>query len=181
MPSLKPPKTNETKKLKTTLPKTHYHYTLNKGLQELNGLKKSISKIGFKHNMGQELISHIQLCVEELIVNIVSYGFQEGGEVKIELDFQILDDHIHLSLSDNGKPFNPTLFPGEATGKQKKKPHHLKDIKPGGLGLILVKGFMDHIQYSHQEGWNRLTLKKKIKKFPGERPTKNTRPPGGLS
>ena len=152
--------------MKTTPSKNHYQYTLNRGLQELKGLKNFISEMGLKHNLKQELTSHIKLCVEELIVNIVSYGFQKGGQPKIKLSIQILNTHIHLCLTDNGKPFNPTLWP---RARVRKKPQSLKDLKPGGLGLTLVRGFMDHIHYSHQEGWNKLTLKKQIKNLsPGK-------------
>ena len=143
---------------KTKALKHSYHYSLNHDLNKINTLKHQLSHIGLKHQVRPQIVSHLQLCLEELIVNIISYGFVSSKKKpQIEISIHIHSHHIQMEVKDNATAFNPLkhvpLSPQAPT---------LQNTPLGGVGLKLVKGFMDDIQYSFQTGFNRLTLIKKL-------------------
>ena len=64
------------------------------------------------------------------------------------------DDAVTFELRDEGKPFDPTAADTgdvvEATKQQKM----------GGLGIHLIRHYMDEICYERQNNQNVLTMKK---------------------
>jgi anti-sigma regulatory factor (Ser/Thr protein kinase) len=96
---------------------------------------------------------HIELAMEECIVNIMNYAFSgKPGDITVECS--VLDNGIEITVSDNGTPFNPL---------KKEDPDltlPIEERKVGGLGIYLVKNLMDEISYSRGNGSNVLVMKK---------------------
>lgn len=95
----------------------------------------------------------IDLIVEEIVVNIINYGFadRDGGVITVTIADQSSDRAV-LAFIDNGIPFNPL---------EKEPPDtqaSLENRQPGGLGVFLVKQIASAIHYDRKDGFNRLTL-----------------------
>ncbi len=97
----------------------------------------------------------IELCVEEIFVNIANYAYAKR-ENDVLVTMKQEGDVLTLQFIDHGIPFDPL--------KQKTP-----DIKAaarereiGGLGIFLVREKMDDVQYDYQNGKNILTMKKRI-------------------
>ena len=133
-----------------------YNLTLNNSLSELKNLKNFINRVSLKHNIPKEIISHIQLSLEELIVNIISYNYKDKFNHTIKLKIKFNTKRLIFYLMDEGEPFNPLMFTSQDTHSD------LKKKKIGGLGILLAKNFMDHISYSYKSGFNNLTMIKKL-------------------
>lgn len=95
----------------------------------------------------------LELAVEEIFVNIVSHAYG-GREGTVELTLEVFPaDHLELTVSDSGPPFNPlTLPPVEVVSPEKE----------GGLGIHLMKQCVDEIRYARSKEKNTLHL---IKRF----------------
>ena len=99
-------------------------------------------------------IDQIELALEEWLVNIINYSFPNGGgEVCLECSLQ--DSFFVITLSDDGIPFNPL----EKADPDISVPVDEREI--GGLGIFLIKNLMDEVAYRYENGYNKLTLKKK--------------------
>jgi len=111
-----------------------------------------------ENSLSGRIIYDISLCLDELITNIISYGFQDKAKHTIEVQFHLKEHEIKLVFIDDGVEFNPEL---------KEDPVHLKhsvEERPiGGLGIYLVKKLMDIIKYRRVEDKNILTLTKFLK------------------
>jgi len=59
-----------------------------------------------------------------------------------------------LIFSDNGRPFNPLEYAEPDTTSP------LEEREEGGLGLLIVKKTMDTMNYSYNNGVNRLEFSK---------------------
>lgn len=112
--------------------------------QELTGLK-----------CPEKLVNKIEICAEEIFVNISKYAYMEREE-DVTVGMKCEDGELTLKFTDHGIPFNPLV---------KKDPDITKPAEEreiGGLGIFIVKKTMDDVQYEYQNGMNILTMKKKI-------------------
>ncbi len=105
------------------------------------------------HNASMKFTNQILLCIEEIYVNIYSYAYKDGGEVKLKMISE--DNEITLQFIDSGIPFNPL---------ENKDPDiklKAEERNAGGLGIFLVKKIMDDVSYEYANGCNILTMRKK--------------------
>ncbi len=97
-------------------------------------------------------LTTIELVIEEILSNIILYGFkkQYNGVIHIQLD--IKDQNTAITIKDNGTAFNPL---------EQQDPDLIPDLdlrEAGGLGIFFVRKLVKKILYSREQGWNKLTL-----------------------
>lgn len=96
----------------------------------------------------------LELAIEEIFVNIVSYANAES----IKVTSNVSEDPLMITIRfiDDGVQFNPLE-------KEDADVHLDLDEKPiGGLGLILVKNNVNEISYEYIDNKNALTIKKTL-------------------
>ena len=89
----------------------------------------------------------ISIAVEEVFVNIANYSYEEKGMA--EISWEITPERgFFVTFLDEGIPFNPL--------KKKEPDIHTPPQKrpPGGMGIFLVKKWMDGVSYEYKEGKN---------------------------
>ena len=94
----------------------------------------------------------IDLVIEEIVVNIVNYGFKGIKNGIIDITINESDHNIILEISDNGVAFNPL---------EKKQPDVTAGLDkriPGGLGIFFVKQIAEEIQYTRKDNKNMIRL-----------------------
>ncbi len=98
-------------------------------------------------------ISHrVKLVVEELVVNVIQHGFDDGGHHKILLDIRTESDGIAVVVEDDGKAFDLRKAVSPAV-------HELSEAgKSGGLGVTIVKKMARDISYERVDGKNRVRV-----------------------
>jgi anti-sigma regulatory factor (Ser/Thr protein kinase) len=105
------------------------------------------TELGFK----QKRIREIELAVEEAIVNICNYAYQ-NGEGDVEMICRDEGGLFIIAIEDYGKPFNILTLP---------EPDVTADIMERnirGLGVFLINKFMDDVDYCREADKNRLSL-----------------------
>jgi len=93
----------------------------------------------------------INLVVEELFINMVRHN--EGGGDRITLSIERRNDRVHLELVDfDVEPFDPE------TAEVPPVDAGIKDRRPGGLGIYLVKKMVDDLKYEYETGNRRMRI-----------------------
>ena len=136
--------------------KKKYSFELKSDLSELDSLCQNLETFGKKFGFPKKLIFEINLALDELFTNIISYGFQDNKEHIIKVTLIPENDHLCLCVEDDGKPFNPIDFetPDVACS--------VEECRIGGLGIHIMKKLMDEICYERCNDKNVLNLKKRI-------------------
>ena len=98
----------------------------------------------------------IHLVTEELVVNVASYAYPDGADDYLDVEIIRDEGHITLRFRDGGVPFNPL----EREAPDTSLPIEERPI--GGLGIYLVRQFMDTVEYEYTNGENILTVMKKV-------------------
>jgi len=113
-----------------------------------NFVKKRISHI----NNDESKLYMIDLLIEEIVVNIINYGFKEAEEGFINVMVDTANEDLVVEISDNGIPFSPL---------DQKAPDlsiNIENRHPGGLGIFLVKQIAKDIEYVRKNNNNILRL-----------------------
>ena len=89
----------------------------------------------------------IVLAGDEAVTNIMRHTYQNAADKTIQLSGDITDGHLHLRLRDHGEHVDYAAMKGRA----------LDDVKPGGLGLHLLKtvfSVVEHIPLPEGNEWH---------------------------
>ncbi len=99
---------------------------------------------------------NLNLVLEELVTNIIFYGYEDQNEHEINIHFTFDDNRIEIVLVDDAKEFNLLL----AAEPEFNTP--IEEMKIGGLGIHLVKKIMNEIKYERSDNKNILKLVKNL-------------------
>ncbi len=119
---------------------------------ELNEIVAAVEGMAEREKWSPELVFRVQLAIEEVVLNVMDYGYDEGVH-EFELILTSEADTLTIEVVDDGRPFDPlndVPTPDlEAT---------VEERKVGGLGIHLVRTMMDQVNYRREQGRNYLTL-----------------------
>lgn len=94
----------------------------------------------------------IEIACEEALINIIEHAYK-GSQGHIELSMQVSKDCIIIEISDKGPPFNPLL---DKKDMDSSLPLEKREV--GGLGIPIMKKYMDEVRYERKGNSNVLTL-----------------------
>ena len=113
-----------------------------------------LKKFCAENGLPDKILFDLNLSLDELVTNIISYGFDDTEEHDINITIEKIDDGVEIKLVDDGAEFNPLNEHDPKIGAA------LEEMEVGGLGIYFVKNKMDEIHYERQLGKNILKLKK---------------------
>ena len=126
-------------------------------LTEITRLNKSFNEFAQNNNIDKSISGKINIVFDELLNNTISYAYPDDLEHYIEVKIDLPSDRLTISIIDDGIPFNPFQFKSPDTSLA------LEDREIGGLGIHLVKSFMDKVTYNRGINKNIITLVKNLK------------------
>ena len=121
-------------------------------ISSLSAIQEFVEQICGRAGFSVEQTIQINIAIEELVVNIISHGFEDPSGEVIEMEVDDEADKLTLRLIDSGMPFDPI------TAKEADTAASLEDRPIGGLGLTLVKNFTDQVDYKNENNQNILSL-----------------------
>ncbi len=136
--------------------KKSYSFELKSSLSELDRLCENLEIFGQKFGFSKKLIFEINLALDELFTNIISYGFKDDEEHVIKVTLTPDKEELCLCIEDDGMPFNPIDFETPDVSCS------VEECKIGGLGIHIMKKLMDDVCYERCGEKNVLNLKKKL-------------------
>ncbi len=132
--------------------------TLPNNIEKVPELAAFVDEVCEGLNFDVSLTMSINLAIEEAVVNVMNYAYPLGQTGYINIEAQANDERLKITISDNGKSFDPTA-------KKEVDTSLSAEERPiGGLGIHLVRHIMDSINYERVNGKNVLTLRKKLPK-----------------
>lgn len=126
--------------------------TIGNALPALPPLMITVNRFLTEHAMPQEAIFRVNLAIEEIVTNIIKYGYDDTNAHVIKVFLDLSPVIIHLRLEDDGHSFNPLQAPEPDIHLP------LNQRKIGGLGLHLVREIVGHIAYRREKDVNILEM-----------------------
>lgn len=104
----------------------------------------------------ESALYEIELAVDEACANVVHHAYEEGETGDMEVSCHMDGSDFVVQVRDWGRAFDPGAVPEPDV----KAP--LEERSLGGLGLFLIKQFMDQVQFTIDPvNGNTLTMVKK--------------------
>lgn len=132
--------------------------TIDAERENLDKVLEFINTELFKFGCEEDIMTKIDIAVEEIFVNISSYAYEEKGDVEVSCKVYPDNLTVEIELKDSGIPYNPL----ERENPDVDMPIEKRGI--GGLGIFITKRLMDDVRYKFENGKNVLIICKKINK-----------------
>lgn len=133
--------------------------TLPNDINEIPRLAEFVESICEKIGFDPLTSMQVNLAIEEAVVNVMNYAYPPGtiGNVDIQAAVNAQRTALSIRIVDSGTPFDPTTQ-GEADTTLSAEERSI-----GGLGIHMIRHYMDDVAYERTDGKNILTLTKHIK------------------
>lgn len=136
----------------------HRCLTLGNDVEEVVELTAFVNSICQDLKMNETATTYTTLAVEEAVVNVMKYAYPDREPSHIILEAEANDLMLTFILHDKGMPFDATKA-AEVDVEQQAEQR-----VEGGLGIHLMRHYMDHISYERKNDENILTMQKIIEK-----------------
>ncbi len=104
------------------------------------------------NNISSTANQKVDLAIDDLINNIISYGYKDDNVHTIDIAFKRMENELIIVIEDDAVPFNP--FDAETDDSHLS----IEERGIGGLGIHLVKNLMHSCQYQRKANKNVVAL-----------------------
>lgn len=99
----------------------------------------AVEKLGFP----DDACGQVMLAVDEAVTNIIRHGYPDRDDGPIDITFTADESDptraaFTIVVEDEGEQIEPTRIKGR----------DLDDVRPGGLGVHIIREVMDHVTYA---------------------------------
>jgi len=103
---------------------------------------KGLAECLHASNFSDEDIFAVHLAIEEAFINAVKHGNKMEPGKAVKIDYMVEHDKIEICMTDEGPGFDPIVIPDPRYGDNL--------YKPAGRGMLLMRSFMDVVEYSER-------------------------------
>ena len=130
-------------------------------IDDISAAAQWVETIAFEQQFPEQLVFALQVCLEELLTNVVRHGgAKSSGDLSeipipplsVEISISTGDQRVSMTVEDNGKPFDVVNAPAHRIDQP------LDEVQPGGLGIQLIRNFASSIAYEQAGLGNRVIV-----------------------
>jgi anti-sigma regulatory factor (Ser/Thr protein kinase) len=123
---------------------------------EIQRLGTVAERFGAEHGLSDDDMMAMNLALDEVITNIIDYGYDDQAEHEIRVTLAVEGDRLTIEVEDDGRQFDPLTAPAPDLDLP------LEERPVGGLGIHIVRSLMDAVEHRRRNGRNVLTMQKTI-------------------
>jgi len=126
--------------------------TYKRNFDQIARIVEDTDRFFTEQNIDDSLRMKVDLSLEELFVNMVTYNTETDRDIQLEM--RPIDGGVEVSLTDfDVERFDPTIV------RQVDVDAPLSERTPGGLGLYLVLKMADSIHYEYHDRTSKITFR----------------------
>ena len=126
--------------------------SLTSSLSDLERINPWIGELAGEYKIPGQTRFSIELCLEEVLSNIVRHGYRGEPGHTVTIDFAQAEGSLAFIVTDHASPFEP-MEPADVV------PESLDTITPGGQGIRLLYRFASSVEYRRLADGNQLTIR----------------------
>lgn len=137
----------------TEVPASRAHVTVELLSQPryLGGARELVAAVAKRFGFDDTECGRIALAVDEALCNIIRHGYARRTDGRIWISVWPLRDEngdaggIRIVIEDEAEQVDPAGIKGR----------ELEDVRPGGLGVFIMREVMDSVEFRRREGKER--------------------------
>lgn len=115
----------------------------------LSVIRTVTAKVGELYGLSESAIKDVKLAVDEACSNVIKHTYGGDPHQRIVVKYRMTKKGFEVLIEDNGAKVQPESIEGR----------NLDDVRPGGLGVHLIKRAFDIFQFDQRKRkGNRLRL-----------------------
>jgi serine/threonine-protein kinase RsbW len=125
-------------------------------IAEMRKVVELVDRFGAANHVPQRVVNDLNLCLDELLNNTISYGYEDARLHRIVVRLSLSNNRLVAEIKDDAKPFDPnsaTAVPPDGT---------LEARQVGGLGIHFVKTLVDELGYIRRGRYNVVKITKRL-------------------
>ncbi len=123
---------------------------------ELARVKEGVDRFATAHRLPSTVLADLQVSLDEVLINIISYGYADTATHEIVIQLRVADGALHAVIEDDGVPFDPLTVPVADVDTD------LSSRAVGGLGIRFIRTLNDEVRYERTGNRNRLSLRRNL-------------------
>ena len=130
-------------------------------IDDISAAAQWVDTIAADQQFPEQLVFALQICLEELLTNVVRHGGAESSgdlsdvpipPLNVEITISTSAQGVIMTVEDDGKPFDVVNAPAHRIDQP------LDEVQPGGLGIQLIRNFASTISYEQAGLGNRVIV-----------------------
>jgi sigma-B regulation protein RsbU (phosphoserine phosphatase) len=121
-------------------------------LAQMTRVSEAMDRLAAEHGLAPKLLALLQVALDEMVSNVIKYAWPEGGSHTLRVRIAVGLVQVQIDICDDGLPFDPREAPAPQAMAAGPRP------RPGGLGVHMVRQFVDRLAYERIDNTNRLTI-----------------------
>ena len=130
-------------------------------IDDISAAAQWVDTIAAGQQFPEQLVFALQVCLEELLTNVVRHGGAKSSgnlsevpipPLNVEITISTGAQRVSMTVEDNGKPFDVVNAPAHRIDQP------LEEVQPGGLGIQLIRNFASSIAYEPAGLGNRVIV-----------------------
>ncbi len=101
-----------------------------------------VERLGRQLGFPEERVMRLTQAVDEACSNVIRHGYGGKSQERISLCFSFSGERLEVQIRDFAPPPDPS----------KLTPRDLGELRPGGLGLHLIRAGADEVHYEEVPG-----------------------------
>lgn len=124
--------------------------------EEKPRLLRALEVFAAEHRLPAKTRQAADLALEEYVTNLLNHAYADTALHEIRVRLSCDGRALHVEVEDDGREYNPLKAPLVDTSIP------LEERPIGGLGIHLMRRFMDTLDYRRQGGRNILRMTKRL-------------------
>ena len=129
---------------------SQFGFTIKSELAESSRIQEEIIMLLRKLGLNDEDLADLHIAIEEGLANAIKHGNQLDASKKVRVEGVVDGNRVMIEIEDEGEGFDPEKVPDPTLDENLDK--------PSGRGILLMRAFMDTIEYNDKG--NRLRIEK---------------------
>jgi anti-sigma regulatory factor (Ser/Thr protein kinase) len=121
-------------------------------MRELTHVLQVVNVFLEPRELQSKLVYAVNLILEEILMNIIRHGYDDEDSHEIEVQIELEEEEVALTVIDDGREFNPLTIPGPDPSKS------AMDRLEEGLGLQFVRHMRNAMEYRREGDKNILSI-----------------------
>jgi anti-sigma regulatory factor (Ser/Thr protein kinase) len=119
---------------------------INSDPAELPQVREEVRRVSVSAGFAEADVARLVLAVDEAIANVIKHGYEGRHDQPVEVQLCCVEEKgccgVKCVVRDFGKQVPPETICGRC----------LDDVRPGGLGVHIIRSVMDRVCYAPARG-----------------------------